>query len=138
MSEDLTHMLSNLKKYFKQRNCFLLPHPGTQITKKEFNGSLKSLDCEFINYCDVFFQSTLESIRLDVNEHRDCIFKNGENLFNMFKEYVHAFENNSFPNLESITTVYSKHNNLMCKQAEIASYNLTLTQVRLLRKVGKE
>ena len=47
----------------------------------------------------------------------------------MFSEYVKAYDSNSFPNLESITKVYSKHNNLMCRQAETAYYIDTLNQV---------
>ena len=98
-------MLSNLKKYFKKRNCYLMPHPGTNITKKEFDGDLNLLDLDFINYCNAFYENTLESIKLDSSDHRNDVFKSGENLINMFSEYVKAFECNSFPNLESMTNV---------------------------------
>ena len=102
-NKDLNLMLCNLKKYFKKRNCYLMPHPGTSITKKEFNGNLNQLDTEFIEFSNEFYKKTLESI--DLNKHRNDVFKNGEILFNMFSEYVKAYDSNSFPNLESITKV---------------------------------
>lgn len=104
-NKDLNEMLSDLKKYFKKRNCYLMPHPGAYITKKEFNGDLNLLDPDFVKYCNTFYEKTIESIKMDENEHRNDVFKNGENLINMFSEYVKAFECNNFPNLESMTRV---------------------------------
>ena len=35
------------------------------------------------------------------------------------------------PNLESIVTVYCKHNNYMCEKNEITNYNYILEKVKI-------
>jgi len=63
-----------------------MPHPGPAVTKKDFNGNFHELNPEFLNYCHTFFKNTLENISDNSeNEIRSSIFRNGENLFNMFK-----------------------------------------------------
>ena len=37
---EMNDLIDNFKNYFEETSCFLLPHPGSKITKKEFNGNL--------------------------------------------------------------------------------------------------
>lgn len=37
--QELSDLLSDLKKQFKNRNCFLMPHPGSAVFKKDFDGN---------------------------------------------------------------------------------------------------
>jgi atlastin len=87
---ELNELLTDLKRYFKNRNCFLMPHPGPAVTKKDFNGNLNELNPEFLNCCQAFFKTTLENINLSESEIRSSIFRNGENLFQLFRVYIYV------------------------------------------------
>ena len=51
--KELNELIANFKNYFKKRNCFLLPHPGAVITKKDYNGEIKSKVYIMFNLCQV-------------------------------------------------------------------------------------
>ncbi|RNA01582.1 atlastin-like isoform X2 [Brachionus plicatilis] len=114
-SDEIKEITKNLEFYFKKKNCFLLPHPGQSILKKECRGNQNGakLDVHFNELSENFFQKIIESIVLDETA---SVRLNGTNLFEKFKEYVDVLNSQTMPDMESIASIYKKHNNLICKQ----------------------
>ncbi|CAF0937974.1 unnamed protein product, partial [Brachionus calyciflorus] len=118
-SEEIIEIAKNLDFYFRNKNCFLMPHPGQSIHKKDFCGFENEMDEQFNLCCNLFFEQTLQNL---IIEESDFLRLSGENLFEKFKEYVGALNFQNLPDMESIATIYKKHNNIICKQNEILRY----------------
>jgi atlastin len=43
----------NLKPCFDELKCFLMPHPGREIEKPDFNGAIRSISVDFIQHLKV-------------------------------------------------------------------------------------
>lgn len=69
------------------------------------------LDPVFVEKSREFFKKTLDNLSDKGVDFRSNIFRNGENLFSLLKDYINVLDNHSnMQNFESITSVNMKPN----------------------------
>ncbi len=107
-NSEYEELSQSLKRDFKKRSCFLLPHPGPAILRKDYNGnsngkkkkifdpfqfhsfiidSFKELDTRFVSESKAFFASTIDTVLTleKSDDHLKRAFRDGQNIFNIFK-----------------------------------------------------
>jgi len=101
-ASDLQSTRTQITRCFEQVDCFLLPHPGIEVTKKSYDGNIAHIDPVFralLNrYARSIFDDELES---KVIQGRSIT---GVELKEYFKSYVKMFQGNSsaFPKATTI------------------------------------
>lgn len=71
--------------------------------------NFEDLEPVFLEKSREFFKKTLDNLSSKGVDFRSNIFRNGENLFSLLKDYINVLDNHSnMQNFESITTVNMK------------------------------
>ncbi|CAF0968693.1 unnamed protein product [Brachionus calyciflorus] len=94
-----------IKNCFKDIKCFLMPHPGLKAsTNPYFEGRLNDIDPLFriqvVNFIEGLFQEKLFQIK-EINGEQITTTE----LFEYFKIYCEAFQDNQLPNPKSLLKV---------------------------------
>lgn len=101
MHEELRDLRVNLKKCFKNLNCFLMPHSGLVVcTSPEFDGKLKDIQYDFKAYVKKFVESTFTPnvSAKQINGREISTFE----LYEYFKAYCRVFEADELPEPKSM------------------------------------
>ncbi len=75
----MNNLLVDLKKHFKNRNCFLMPHPGAAVFKKDFDGNPASKLFnvhEFERRFSNLTSNYIKSSRADLFRKIQAVFQN--------------------------------------------------------------
>ncbi|XP_062621079.1 atlastin-1-like [Saccostrea cucullata] len=95
--EEHQRLRRNLDACFPDIGGFLLPHPGkVVVTSKTFNGKVKDIDEEFIQYVKEFVPYIVSREKL-VTKRINSTDVKGEDLLNYIKAYVHSLKNEELP-----------------------------------------
>lgn len=101
-----------LRKKFDSLKCFLMPHPGlNMIKKKNFNGEISELDCDFVEYLYQFIKTTtIPSLKLPQKV-----------LFDRFKTYFDVLFNSNDKLSIELTSISSAiiHSSILIKKNEL-------------------
>lgn len=94
----------NIHKSFETVKCFTMPHPGTLVIKKKFDGSWGELDSEFVDYVENIIEDLLSPEKLKKKTILGTEVT-GES-FNLFlKNSFKLFKNQNIPNDQSVLEV---------------------------------
>ncbi|XP_061197696.1 atlastin-1-like [Saccostrea echinata] len=95
--EEHQRLRRNLDAYFPDIGGFLLPHPGkVVVTSKTFNGKVKDIDEEFIDYVKKLVPYILSKEKLVTKRINSADVK-GEDLLNYIEAYVYSLKNEKLP-----------------------------------------
>lgn len=85
----------NIKSYYENVSCFLMPHPGMIVSRKTFRGELKDLEEDFTVQLQTFVDVLVTRI---VSPKRIASADmTGRQLMEYFKSYFTIFQNGSIP-----------------------------------------
>lgn len=109
--DDLQSTRDQIVRCFDKLDCFQLPHPGFAVTKKNYNGSIKSIEPFFLSlinqYVRFVFDQELEAKRF--SQHRI----NAYELKTFFEVYVKMFQagEKNFPKAMTMLDATAEANN---------------------------
>jgi atlastin len=108
---DLQSTREQISRCFETVDAFLLPHPGTVITKKAYDGNLDVLDHQFKKMMNMLARYVLNE-RLEAKRVHTR-FITGPELLNYFETYVTLFQNGSstFPKALTMLDATADANN---------------------------
>jgi atlastin len=129
-SSDLQGTRDQITKCFEKVSCFLLPHPGPFVTKKNFNGSISKIDAFFramlSRYVHVIFDECIEPKRFNGREIT------APELLTFFGVYTKMFGDSGgskFPKAMTMLEATSEANNRNAYDLSIASYRASMDKV---------
>jgi atlastin len=94
---------NNIYNSYDKLSCFLLPHPGNHVTRKQFTGAWKSIDSIFMEHLKVLIESLLSP----QNVVKKKIFDK-EVTASEFMSYVYSFfDSFRASNLPQIDSLYT-------------------------------
>ena len=124
--KDLQSTRDQIIRCFDSVDCFLLPHPGSNVTKKSFDGTIAQIDPFFramINYLvrDVFDKSLEFKV---INGRRI----GGKELQTYFQVYVRTFQtsNRTFPKAMTLLDATAEANNRNAVDQALDHYKAVL------------
>lgn len=93
---DAKHELgNNIKQSFDKIEGFAMPHPGLEVTKYRFDGSLNEIDSDFIDWVRQFTESIFAPAKLIVKKRNGIDFR-ASYLVQYFDECVTNLNKNGF------------------------------------------
>lgn len=121
-------MRENLKTTFSKIECFLMPHPGKNIVKSEFDGSWSKLDEDFVEQLKVLIPELLSPKNLVAKK------QNGRDMavadyFETLKIFVKVFSSKDLPEpLSALDSVVALHLKPLVDKC-LESYNTQVSQI---------
>lgn len=109
--KDLEETRTHLLTCFEEINCFLLPHPGLKVTKKQFDGNIQDINVDFINllkvYMDNIFTKKLKPKVINSQE------LTANELSRYFIKYTEIFKDKTtFPEAKTLLSATAEINNI--------------------------
>lgn len=105
--EELNNKRNNIKSIFKSISCYLLPHPGLEITKRNYNGEISKINNSFLNLSNEYIKRIFENINPKMIEEK-YIFKNELSIY--ISKYIEIFNSNKINPKSIIETNYELYN----------------------------
>ncbi|XP_030022153.1 atlastin isoform X2 [Manduca sexta] len=107
MAPELSELRQHIRSCFEKVTCFLMPHPGRSVRKKNFSGKLSELDEEFIDALKELVPSIFAPANLTPK------LMNGEkvkarDLFTYIQSYMMIFNSDKAPSVNSIMKATSQ------------------------------
>jgi atlastin len=113
----------SLKKMFEEISCFMLPHPGLQISKVGWNGSISDLDPEFIRFLDVYVRDVFGE---KLNERVVLGSPLSPTSFvDVIDTFVGAFKG-LVPKGDNLANAIAKSTNLLSKEKAISDFKASV------------
>lgn len=88
---ELNNKRNNIKSIFKSIFYYLLPHPGLEITEKNYNGEISKINNSFLNLLNEYVKRIFENINPKMIEE-EYIFKNELSIY--ISKYIEIFNSN--------------------------------------------
>ncbi|XP_013135806.1 PREDICTED: atlastin-like [Papilio polytes] len=110
--EELKTLRREIRSFFSQLSCFLMPHPGMKVaTSKEFNGKLTDIDEEFKKCLKELVPYLLAPQNLQLKVLSGQTLKAKELLY-YIKAYMEVFNGTELPVPQTILEATAQANNL--------------------------
>ena len=87
---DLQSTRDQIMRCFEGIDCYLLPHPGSAVTKKTFSGLVSQIDPFFRSLIDKYVREVFEE-RLEAKCINDRLVS-GSDMMTYFQVYVRTFQ----------------------------------------------
>lgn len=109
--EELKSVRKYLRECFSEIECFLMPHPGMNISDEHFDGKLEDISQDFITNIDTLVRMVLTPNRLTIKE------VNGEKirfkeLIQFFRSYLETLTGDELPEPKNILDATAEVNNI--------------------------
>jgi atlastin len=126
--KDLQETREQIISCFEKISCYGFCHPGLEVTKKNFDGSIEKIDLTFRSLLDAYtrriFGNDLEPKRI----HGRAL--TGHDLHTYIKTYVKLFDGGAhFPEATTLLEATSSANNSNAKFAALTKYKADMEAV---------
>ena len=126
--KDLREVREQIKLCFETVSCWLLPHPGFEVIKKNFDGDMKKVAPEFRRLLADYMRHVFGK-RMTVKKIQGRAVTAME-LFNFAKTYCALFkEAKIFPEAKTLLAATAQANNMNALQAALASYKREMDRI---------
>eukprot|EP00518_Triparma_eleuthera_P000394 CAMPEP_0182453614 /NCGR_PEP_ID=MMETSP1319-20130603/600_1 /TAXON_ID=172717 /ORGANISM="Bolidomonas pacifica, Strain RCC208" /LENGTH=389 /DNA_ID=CAMNT_0024651561 /DNA_START=165 /DNA_END=1334 /DNA_ORIENTATION=- len=120
-AKDLAETRQQIATCFEKVDCYLLTHPGFEVTKKKYDGDPKLIEPTFValldRYCKKVFNSELEPKRIHGR------YLTSQELAEYVKAYAKMFKTGSeFPQATTMLAATAEANNTNAKSLAVAKY----------------
>ncbi|XP_015786522.1 atlastin-3 [Tetranychus urticae] len=111
MPEELQRLRRNIRSCFADIECFLMPHPGFEVSTKKFDGRTKDVSPKFIDFLKTLIPLLVSpyTIRLKNIGGEEV---SGRQLLEYFKVYTSIFKGDTIPGPKSMLEATAEANNL--------------------------
>lgn len=117
----------SIKSAFHQVKCFLLPHPGTKMTKKQFSGTLSDIENNFIKLLEIYVKRVCDEGVVAKQIQGRCI--NASALDMYIRAYAAVFKEGKLPKAYTLVQAISTTTNLCAKDDALKMYKSYLNNV---------
>lgn len=128
--DELTNTREQILRCFDSIDCFMLPHPGPAVTKKNYDGNISKIEPFFrglINYyVRYIFDHEIEAKIIN------RVAVTGPELFMYIKIYVSMFaneEDNAFPKAMTVLDATAEGNNRVAQERALDNYRKAMEKV---------
>lgn len=128
-AEDLQSTRDQISKCYDKVGCFLLPHPGAPVTKKNYDGDLTKIDESFKALLDRYVRYVFDkAIEPKVINGRQIT---GQELFQFMKVYTQMFASgeSSFPKAMTMLEATAEANNRNAYDLGMQYYTTTMDEM---------
>ncbi|KOB73723.1 Uncharacterized protein OBRU01_10207 [Operophtera brumata] len=126
---DQANELSELRRHildsFETVSCFLMPHPGMNVRRPDFKGSLNELEPDFIDNLKDLASSIFGAKKLKVKTINGQPMK-ARDLFTYFNTYMGIFNSNKIPSPTSIMKATAEAGLLLAVNAAREQYETAM------------
>jgi atlastin len=124
-----------IKEAFETMGCFLLPHPGTKMTKTNYQGEIGDLEENFKNLLDRYVRHVFEEQLVPKRiQNKDV---NSSSLELYIQQYANVFKEGRLPEAIDLVGAIALASNLSAKEAALEHYRSEMKAVRTGGFVGK-
>jgi len=116
-----------IRMMFDNIGCFLLPHPGTHMTKPNWKGDLSMLEPSFLKLLNVYCHHVL-----DENLTTKKIFGfpvTAESLGHYIRAFTAAFIDGQVPTAMTLVEAMTSTTNLVAREKAHKRYKLTMEEI---------
>jgi len=113
MHDDLKGVREHLRSCFDEISCFLMPHPGLQVsTNHSFEGSVEQMESEFVVQMKKLIPSIVDEKKLKVKKINGRVVT-CSGICDYLERYIDIFNNNDdIPEPKSVLRATAEVNNL--------------------------
>lgn len=113
----------DLRKCFRDINCYLMPHPGFKVIQKaDFDGRLKDIEAEFVNHLKILVPRLLSPDNLVKKEIGGQPIKSRD-LLKFFTIFMEVFKDNDLPEPTTLVEFAAKASSQAAMEAGKSLYN---------------
>jgi len=113
----------DLRKCFRDINCYLMPHPGFKVIQKaEFDGRLKDIEDEFVTHLKLLVPRLLSPENLVVKEIGGQKIK-ARDLLKFFTIFMEVFKDNDLPEPTTLFEFAARASSQAAMEAGKSLYN---------------
>mmetsp|Transcript_24422 Transcript_24422/g.34472 ORF Transcript_24422/g.34472 Transcript_24422/m.34472 type:complete len:616 (+) Transcript_24422:40-1887(+) len=116
----------NINKAFAKIGCFLLPHPGTKMTKKQFTGNLADVEDNFLQLLEIYVKRVCDEGLVAKQIHGKSITASQLELY--IRAYAEQFKSGTMPKAYTLVQAISATTNLCAKDDCFRGYKQLLNQ----------
>ncbi|XP_014260410.1 atlastin-like [Cimex lectularius] len=125
---ELQSIRKHIRGCFSEIACFLMPHPGLKVaTNPSFDGKLKDIEPEFIQYLVRFIHTILTPEKLTVKKIDGEKVK-VKDLLQYFKSYIEIYRGNELPEPKSMLVATAEANNLAAMASAKDTYQMKMEE----------
>lgn len=125
-----------IKEAFETMGCFLLPHPGTKLTKANYQGEVEDLEDNFKTLLDIYVRRVFEEQL--VPKHIQNKDVNASSLELYIQQYANVFKEGKLPETTDLVSAIALASNLSAKESSVEFYKSEMKTLRSGGFVGKE
>lgn len=126
---DLQSTREQITRCFEKVDCFMLPHPGSAVTKRTFDGDIVKIEPFFRSMLNLFTRQILDKDLQPKVMHGRCI--TAKEIFVYFDVYVRMFQsgNRGFPKAMTMLEATAEANNRGALELALEGYTKSMGTV---------
>lgn len=120
--KDLADTREQISSCFEKVACFLLPHPGHEVTEREYDGSVDAIDSRFLELLTTYLDDVFDPKHL-VPKKIHGVPVTSRELYTYIKTYAALFrEATIFPEAKTLLEATAEANNVNMKDKALLKY----------------
>lgn len=127
--KDLADTREQISSCFESVECFLLPHPGHEVTEREYDGSVDAIDNRFLELLTAYLDDLFDASNLVPKKIHGMPVTSRE-LYTYIKAYAALFREASiFPEAKTLLEATAEANNVNMRDKALTKYKREMDQV---------
>lgn len=127
--KDLANTREQINSCFEKVACFLLPHPGHEVTEREYDGSVEAIDPRFLELLTSYLDDVFDPKNLCSKKIHGMPVTSRE-LYTYIKTYAALFREASiFPEAKTLLEATAEANNVNMKDKALSKYKREMESV---------
>ncbi|KAG7398503.1 Alkyltransferase-like protein 1 [Phytophthora boehmeriae] len=127
--KDLADTREQISSCFEKVSCFLLPHPGHEVTEREYDGSVEAIDNRFLELLTAYLDDLFAPANLFPKKIHGTTVTSRE-LFTYIKTYAGLFREASiFPEAKTLLEATAEANNVNQRDKALIKYKREMEKV---------
>lgn len=127
--KDLADTREQISSCFEKVACFLLPHPGHEVTEREYDGSVEAIDTRFLELLTSYLDDLFDPKNLCPKMIHGTPVTSRE-LYTYIKTYAALFREASiFPEAKTLLEATAEANNVNMKDKALLKYKREMESI---------
>ncbi|CCI48783.1 unnamed protein product [Albugo candida] len=120
--KDLANTREQIFSCFETVTCFLLPHPGHEVTEPEYDGNVEAIDDRFLELVTVYLDDIFSPAKL-APKYVHGVPVTSRELLTFIRYYAALFRDSSiFPEAKTLLEATAEANNVNKREKAILKY----------------